>query len=116
MPRRRRAGLRRLPQAFEAIDLGERVRWAVYGPCIEGNVSVESGSGILVWPSWEAWAEVYRACREEILASLRAPEVPASELLYQTIQAGRDLKAVLVELKQEQEVHDPRLTLARRGT
>ena len=77
MPRRKDSR-RRVPRDFAAISLGERTKWSVYGPYIQGEGVLEPGSPTLVWPSWELWAEVYGACREDFLAWRPISRVPDS--------------------------------------
>ena len=110
MPRRR-TSLRRLPQTFDAIGIGEQLAWSGCGPCIEGDGSrLEPESPTLVWPSWEAWAEVYGACREDFLAkrALRDLPPPGSERIFAAIQAGKDPEDVVRELRLELALSDPR--------
>ena len=97
----------RVPDGFESLSGLELIHWSVYGPMIDENP--RAASGMTVYPSWTAWADFYGRVRTEFLASLR--EVPASERLYKAIQAGRDPEAVVVELKRERELNDPRLIL-----
>ena len=79
MPRRK-GGVRRVPQSFDSISIGEQLRWSVGGPCIEGNVELQPGSPILVWPSWQAWVEVYMRCREDFLAHrAQRPHLPTPD-------------------------------------
>ena len=78
---------------------------------VAGYIELEPGSPIMVWPSWEAWAETYARCREAFLAHLaQRPHLPApdSERLYLAILDGRDLEEVLQELRRERELNDPR--------
>ena len=69
-----------------------------------------AAQGMTVYPSWTAWSDFYSRVRMQYLESLRAPEVPASERLYQGIQAGRNPEEVLEELRREPELNDPRLS------
>jgi len=113
MPKRK-TGLRRLPSSFDAISLGERLRWSGAGPCIEAHVEFDPEAWGMVWPSWEVWAEVYGKCREDLLAQrAQRPNLPApnSELLFEAILAGEDPEEVLAELRREEELNDPRLAM-----
>ena len=112
MPRRK-GGVRRLPQTFDAINLGEQLAWSRGQPCIEAHVEPQPESWGLVWPSWAAWAEVYGKCREAFLAqrAQRNLPTPGSERLYEAIQVGQDPEEVLQELRREGAENDPRLKM-----
>ena len=113
MPKRR-TGLRRLPSSFESISLSERLRWSCGGPCIEGNIKLAPESQIMVWPSWEAWAEVYGRCREAFLAECaQRPNLPApdSERLYEAFLLGKDPEPVAAELRRKELENDPRVAM-----
>ena len=114
MPRRK-GGVRRLPQSFDAIGLGERLAWSGCGPCVEGDgTTLEPGSPTMVWPNWTAWFEVYSKCREAFLAERsKRPNLPApgSERLYRAILDGRDPEEVVQELWLERALSDPRPAL-----
>lgn len=112
---KRRAGVRRLPSSFEAISLGERLRWSGGNPSIEeAGVELEPGYWGMVWPSWAAWAEAYRQCRDDFLAHCaQRPNLPApnSERLYEAILAGRDPEEVLSQIRREEAENDPRVAM-----
>ena len=113
MPKRR-TRIHRLPSSFDAISLGERLRWSRGRPCIEANVEPQPESWGLVWPSWAAWAEVYGKCREAFLAyCAERPNrtAPDSERLYEAILADKDPEEVLAELRREEAENDPRLNM-----
>ena len=101
MPTVRRRGLRRTPTDFSAIDAGERVRWSLGMIAIAGQFTPmrhAESPGIPVWPSWQAWAATYAACRDAYLAHYyqrNGPdEVPGAELLFAAFGRGENPGAV----------------------
>ncbi len=112
---------RRIPKAQGLADIpkNELAQWKVYGPMIGDK-----------YESWQEWTEVYKNCREELLARIeerlkclmsnpalkkelgeREHRPPACERIYQAILAGQDPDQVKNQIAKELEEEDPRKRL-----
>ena len=119
MATRRKRIRRPVPKGLAEVGGLELIWWRVYGPSI--------GDGPDEWPSWQEWAEVYAACRQEMLAKDAArraaqvkhptlarqlekepPKVPACEQIWQAMQRGEDPEQAQQMVRDELDRNDPR--------
>ena len=124
MATRRKKIRRPVPRGLAEVSGLELIHWRVYGPNVGGDVHG--------WPSWEAWAEVYAGCREEMLArdaARRAAQakhpalarllekgplqVPACERIWQAMARGEDPEQEQQIILDELRANDPRRLLAK---
>lgn len=110
MPRKRRAGIRRIPAEYVGIDRAERMQWCWPGPLVGGKV-LDDGARLTNWPDWATWFAVYERCRDEFLAdqeeSRNPGHAPFAEIYYWAMRAGLDPESVAVP-----STPDPRYGLA----
>jgi hypothetical protein len=117
MPPRKKKPSGPLPKDFSAIGIGERLRWLGGRVVVSGSytpaLGTEGGSSVVVWPSWAAWAETYRVCREAFLehcGSRHPHRTPGSELLFAAFKSGGDSAAAKAQaqLRDQEDANDPR--------